>query len=121
MTSAEALLDAVAAIDEQGFAVADEELEQGLRSAAAPVRGSRAQVVAALNVSTATARVDRAALLRDLVPPLCRTAADVSARLGYREPSVHWPACRSGSSIAARVTHVGVLWRSFALDSHPKV
>jgi IclR family pca regulon transcriptional regulator len=74
-------LDAVAA---RGYAVADEELELGLRSAAAPVRVANGRVVAAVNVSTATARISRERLVDELVPALLTTVAALSARLGWR-------------------------------------
>jgi IclR family pca regulon transcriptional regulator len=53
-------------------------------SAAAPVRVASGRVVAAVTVSTATARVTCRQLRDELVPPLLRTAEAVSARLGFR-------------------------------------
>lgn len=61
-----------------GWALADEELERGLRAIAAPVHG-RGGVIAAINVSTSTARVDREELLGRHLPALLETAAAIDA------------------------------------------
>jgi IclR family pca regulon transcriptional regulator len=87
-TSVDALLKEVAEVERRGYAIADEELESGLRSAAAPVRAASGRVVAAVNVSTATGTVKREQLITELVPALIRTAAAISARLGYRARGV---------------------------------
>jgi len=41
----------------QGYAVVDQELEQGIRSVAVPVRNARGTVIAAINVSAHASRV----------------------------------------------------------------
>jgi len=81
------LLAELGAVDWRGWALAEEELEPGLRSAAAPVRGPNGRVVAAVNVSTATARVTREELVETFVPGLLRTTAAISLGLGFRERS----------------------------------
>ncbi len=96
ITDVEVLVEELAAVERQGYAVADEELEWGLRSAAAPVRGSRCQVVAALNVSTATSRVSREQLHANILPALLRTAATISARLGCRQANASVSPLRGG-------------------------
>lgn len=62
------------------WSIADEELEQGLRSIAAPLHG-RVGVVAAVNVSTSTSRVPREELLERHLPALLETAAAIDADL----------------------------------------
>ncbi|OJX65250.1 MAG: hypothetical protein BGO95_07385 [Micrococcales bacterium 73-13] len=62
------------------WAISDEELEQGLRSIAAPLHG-RAGVVAAVNVSTSTSRVGREELLERHLPALLATAGAIDAEL----------------------------------------
>jgi IclR family pca regulon transcriptional regulator len=64
----------------RGWALVDEELEQGLRSIAAPVRRG-STVTAAVNVSTHVSRGDAADVAAELVPPLLATAAAISADL----------------------------------------
>ena len=57
-----------AAVD--GFAAVDEELELGLRSIAVPIRDRAGQVLAAINVSTQSARFSVAEMRRDILPHL---------------------------------------------------
>jgi IclR family pca regulon transcriptional regulator len=86
ITAREQLMAALARIRHHGIAVNDEELAAGLRSVAAPVRDRTGQVVAAVNVAIHltvwTTSVD--AIVGRLEGPLRTTAAEVSARLGYR-------------------------------------
>lgn len=63
------LRDLLAEIREQGWALVDQELEEGLRSIAVPVRVSGA-VVAAVNVSAHANRGNATSALEDLLPPL---------------------------------------------------
>jgi IclR family pca regulon transcriptional regulator len=76
-------------VREDGFAVVDQELEQGLRSAAVPIRDASGTVVAALNVSVHASRATMEALRRDVLPPARETAAAIEAELrrsGLRGP-----------------------------------
>jgi IclR family pca regulon transcriptional regulator len=65
----------------QGWAAVDQELEEGVRSAAAPVRDATGRVVAALNVSAHASRTSMQALRREILPLLLETAAAVEAEL----------------------------------------
>lgn len=71
-------------VAELGFAAIDQEREEGVRSAAAPLRDGSGQVVAALNVSVNAARVSMDRLLDEFVPLMLDTAAAISADLGHR-------------------------------------
>ncbi|MEV0830236.1 IclR family transcriptional regulator [Nonomuraea rubra] len=86
ITNREQLTAALAKVRQNGVAVNDEELAPGLRSFAAPVRDRSGEVVAAVNVAVhltvAPAAVE--ALAARIEPPLRRTAAEISRRLGYR-------------------------------------
>lgn len=64
----------LARVAEQGYAVVDGEREEGVRSAAAPVRNAGGGVIAALNVSANAARVPVAKLREEFVPRLLETA-----------------------------------------------
>ena len=68
-------------VHERGYAIVDQELEEGLRSAAAPVRGSNGEVVAAVNVSVHASRASVADIEERLVPPLLDTVATINADL----------------------------------------
>jgi IclR family transcriptional regulator, pca regulon regulatory protein len=66
----------------QGYALVDQELEEGLRSIAAPVRDRGGEVVAAVNIPVQAGRTTLAAVRRDLLPPLLETVAGIEADLG---------------------------------------
>ncbi|MFI6687395.1 IclR family transcriptional regulator C-terminal domain-containing protein [Streptomyces sp. NPDC050485] len=74
-----AVLDAVAA---QGYALVDEELEEGLRSIAVPVRGPGGRVVAAVNVAMHTTRRTVAECVAEVLPVLRGAASAIEADLG---------------------------------------
>ncbi|HEX4811379.1 MAG TPA: IclR family transcriptional regulator C-terminal domain-containing protein [Nonomuraea sp.] len=65
----------------RGWAMVDQELEEGLRSIAAPVRDRSGRTVAAVNVSTHASRTTPQHMERDLLPPLLSTAAGIEADL----------------------------------------
>ncbi|WP_436319239.1 IclR family transcriptional regulator domain-containing protein [Streptomyces nigra] len=65
----------------QGYALVDQELEEGLRSVAAPVRDRDGTVVAAVNIAVHAGRHTVDAVRRDLLPPLRATAAAIEADL----------------------------------------
>jgi IclR family transcriptional regulator, pca regulon regulatory protein len=65
----------------QGWALVDQELEEGLRSVAAPIRDRAGRVVAAVNVSAHASRASRETVRRVLLPPLLATAGRIEADL----------------------------------------
>ncbi|MEV4801866.1 IclR family transcriptional regulator C-terminal domain-containing protein [Nonomuraea sp. NPDC049421] len=65
----------------RGWAMVDQELEEGLRSIAAPIRDRSGRTVAAVNVSTHASRTSLQAVHRDLLPPLLATAAKIESDL----------------------------------------
>ncbi|MFA4929069.1 MAG: IclR family transcriptional regulator C-terminal domain-containing protein [Patulibacter sp.] len=67
-------------VREQGWALVDQELEEGLVAIAAPVRDRTGRVVAALNLSTHVGR-KTADELQELVPALQRAAREVEGDL----------------------------------------
>mgnify|MGYP001037428861 CR=1 FL=1 len=74
VTDRHALARLVAEVRRAGYAIVDEELELGLRSIAVPVRGRTGRIVAAINVSTQSARFS-CAEMREVILPLLRAAA----------------------------------------------
>lgn len=71
----EQLWEIVCAVRGQGWALVDQELEEGLRSIAVPLRGKSGRVVAAMNVSGHANRVS-VARMRDEYLPVLQAAAD---------------------------------------------
>ncbi len=76
-----ALRDELDKIRVDGFCVVDQELEEGLRSLAAPIRDRDGTVVAAVNISTQAARYTTEAVYDTLVPAAVATADAISADL----------------------------------------
>ncbi|MEV4173657.1 IclR family transcriptional regulator C-terminal domain-containing protein [Nonomuraea sp. NPDC049709] len=66
-----------------GYALVDQELEEGVRSIAVPVRDRTGRVVAAVNVATHAGRATDDTLVRDVLPALRETAARMEAELAY--------------------------------------
>jgi len=79
VSSRTALKREIDRVRRDGYCIVDQELEEGLRSLAAPVRDRTGTVVAAVNISTQAARYTAAALRRELIPPLLQTAQAISA------------------------------------------
>ena len=75
------LFDALGAVRDQGWAMVDGELEEGLRSIAVPLRGRDGSVVAALNASTSTGRGAPEDVRAALLPDLQRTASFIDSEL----------------------------------------
>ena len=71
----------LARVRERGYALVDQELEEGLRSIAVPLRDRHGGVVAAVNVSTHASRTPVPTLRDDLLPALRDTAAAIEADL----------------------------------------
>jgi IclR family pca regulon transcriptional regulator len=70
----------------QRFAIVDQELERGLRSAATPIRDTGGRVVAAANVGALAGRVTVDTLRRRLLPPLRATAESIERDLAVARP-----------------------------------
>lgn len=68
-------------VREQGWALVDQELEEGVRSVAAPIRDRAGAVVAAVNVATHAGRTTTETVCRELVPPLLAAAKRIEADL----------------------------------------
>lgn len=64
-----------------GWAFVDQELEEGLRSIAAPLRDAQGKVVAAINVSANARRFTSRSVQDELLPPLLEAAAAITADL----------------------------------------
>lgn len=82
ITTLDALVTEVDEVRHQGYAINDEELTVGLRSVAAPIRGTEGQVVAAINISVPGARVSRHELEVRLAPMVMHAGRQISSALG---------------------------------------
>ncbi|KAA6213247.1 ArsR family transcriptional regulator [Streptomyces albofaciens JCM 4342] len=81
VTSPERLAALLEQAGEEGYALVDEELEEGLRSIAVPIRDRDSRVVAAVNISTHAGRRSPAEDRDAFLPPLRAAAARIEADL----------------------------------------
>ncbi|MGK5448413.1 IclR family transcriptional regulator domain-containing protein [Streptomyces radiopugnans] len=81
VTSRERLAGILEQVARDGYALVEEELEEGLRSLAVPVRDRTGRVVAAVNVSTHTSRRTAERAGEELLPALHEAAEKITADL----------------------------------------
>jgi IclR family pca regulon transcriptional regulator len=82
ITDPDTLRRVLSGIAVQGYALVDQELEDGLRSIAVPIRDRHGDVVAAINVSVHASRANLDTLRRTYLPALLATARRIEADLG---------------------------------------
>jgi IclR family transcriptional regulator, acetate operon repressor len=85
LTDAEGLLRVMEVTRQRGFAVDDEEREEGVRCAAAAVLNHVGACVGAVSVSGPSSRIDCERIFREVGPAVRWQAAECSVRLGYDE------------------------------------
>jgi IclR family pca regulon transcriptional regulator len=81
VTESTRLLAELHTVRAQGWSLVDQELEDGLRSVAAPIVDGSGRVVAAVNISAQAQRWTPQSITAELLPPLLRTAAAIDADL----------------------------------------
>jgi IclR family acetate operon transcriptional repressor len=79
-----AMIHELQMVRREGFATSIDELELGLSAMAAPVRGARGEVIAALSISGPTLRMTPSRI-EELRPILTSEARTLSRRLGHRD------------------------------------
>lgn len=84
VTDVQALADAIAQVRQQGWALVDQELEEGLISMAAPITDRSGQLIAALNISGQANRSSAAEMQASMLAPLLATARSISQLLGQQ-------------------------------------
>jgi IclR family pca regulon transcriptional regulator len=87
LVSAGALRAELHRVRRQGYALVDQELEEGLRSVAAPVRDRDGEVVAGVNIAVHASRNSVESVRRDLLPHLLATVARIDADLRITGPA----------------------------------
>jgi IclR family transcriptional regulator, pca regulon regulatory protein len=81
VTDPERLREILRDVARQGYAIVDQELEEGLRAIAAPIHGAGGAVTAAINLSAHASRVSMAAMRAELLPALQETARRIETDL----------------------------------------
>ena len=86
ITTPSQLMRHLSSIRENGYAIDDEENEDGIRCVAAPIRNDRGRVEAAMSISGPATRITPERIETELKMRVCETAVRISAKLGYKEP-----------------------------------
>ena len=81
ITDPELMLDTLAKVRRQGWALINQELELGLMSLGAPVKDRRGKIVAAINVSVQAHQATVTQLKQHHLPQLLAAAERISALL----------------------------------------
>jgi IclR family transcriptional regulator, pca regulon regulatory protein len=81
VTSEDALRGVIEAVRDAGWALVDQELEDGLRAVAVPIHNAQSKVAAAINLSTQASRRTPQMIEEELLPPLLETAARIERDL----------------------------------------
>jgi IclR family transcriptional regulator, pca regulon regulatory protein len=68
-------------VRDQGFAIVDQEVEEGIRSVAVPIHDASGATIAAMNISAYASRVSVEAVRDDFLPNLIATAGQIEADL----------------------------------------
>ncbi|WP_435283023.1 IclR family transcriptional regulator domain-containing protein [Streptomyces koelreuteriae] len=83
--------DTLTSIRSQGYALVDEELEEGLRAIAVPIRDRSGRVVSALNTAMHASRHTLRECVTDLLPELTTTATRIESDLHTATRYTHVP------------------------------
>ncbi|MEU3733498.1 IclR family transcriptional regulator C-terminal domain-containing protein [Streptomyces sp. NPDC033538] len=102
LTSADALRAELRRVRRQGYALVDQELEDGLRSVAAPVRDRDGEVVAGVNIAVHAGRTSLESVRRDLLPHLLATVTRIDADLRITGQGITGPARAAGHDSGTR-------------------
>jgi IclR family pca regulon transcriptional regulator len=81
VTDSDRLRQILRDVAKQGYAIVDQELEEGLRAVAAPIHGAGDAVTAAINISAHASRVSMASMRTELLPHLLETASRIESDL----------------------------------------
>lgn len=82
ITDKRLMLEQIELVAARGYAVDDEELEQGVRCVSAPVYDSTMQVVGAISVTGPSNRLGDERLQSEIIPLVLRSAGELSRRMG---------------------------------------
>jgi IclR family pca regulon transcriptional regulator len=84
ITDKAALKEAIGIVRRQGWAIVDQELEEGLISMSAPIRNRQGRVIAALNISGNAQRKTAKQMVKAFLEPLQEAAQRVSEMVARR-------------------------------------
>ena len=85
ITDSDELMRHLAAVRENGYAVDDEENEEGIRCVAAPIHNGSGRIEAAMSISGPTTRITMERIETELKELVCETANHISVQLGCKD------------------------------------
>ena len=83
LVDAKGLMEHLKKVHSQGYALDDEEFEEGVRCIGAPVRDYTGNVVAAVSISGPAMRMTEKKIVENLVLAVKEAGEEISRRLGY--------------------------------------
>ncbi len=83
MTDPKTLVEHLKKVNSQGYALDDEEFEEGVRCIGAPIRDYTGNVVAAVSISGPAMRMTEKKIVDDLAHSVKEASEEISRRLGY--------------------------------------
>ena len=72
-------------VAEQGYAIDDEEFDEGVRCVAAPIRDYTRRIIGALSISGPSMRFSDERIEKELVPLITKSVEELSIRLGFQK------------------------------------
>ncbi len=75
----------LAGVNEQGYAIDDEELDIGVRCVSAPIRDYTRRIVGAISISGPSMRLSPERIEKELAPMALKAAEEISLKLGYHK------------------------------------
>ncbi|MCB2169292.1 MAG: IclR family transcriptional regulator [Deltaproteobacteria bacterium] len=84
----EELMQHLSFVRENGYAIDDEENEEGIRCVAAPIRNGNCKVEAAVSISGPTTRITMDRIETELKKLICETANNISIQLGCKDMGI---------------------------------
>jgi len=75
----------LAMVAEQGYAVDNEELDNGVRCVSAPIRDYTRRIIGAVSISGPSMRFSDERIEKELIPLVKKAAEEISSKLGYHK------------------------------------
>ncbi|MEA3313268.1 MAG: IclR family transcriptional regulator [Caldisericota bacterium] len=75
-------------IKNKGFAVCDEELEEGIKAVAAPIKNVNGKTIASITITGLAKRMSSDNIEKRLIKIVTDSAQEISNKLGYREENI---------------------------------
>lgn len=81
----ETLKKQLAQIAEQGYAIDNEELDEGVKCVGVPIRDYTRRIIGAISISGPSMRFSDERINKELIPYAMKAAEEISAKLGYQK------------------------------------